>query len=123
MPPERSRLDARGTSCADRATAITDSLTEPERVSNATVTVDTDEGTVEYDPERTLLAGTSDAVEDAGYSAEPRSVTIDISDVMCSNSFASSVHCSPLLGTHRADADEPTGFGHGAISQHGIQTA
>lgn len=85
MPIRQTHLDIQGMSYANCATTITETLTDLTEVSNATVNLATDEGTVEYDPEHTSLAEVYDAVEDAGYSVERRSVTIGISDMTCSN--------------------------------------
>ena len=72
-------------SCATCAQSITESVEGLAGVSEATVNYATDEGTVEYDPERVSLSDVYAAVDDAGYEAVSSSTTIAITDMSCAN--------------------------------------
>ncbi|MFC7233773.1 heavy metal translocating P-type ATPase [Halosegnis marinus] len=79
------RLDVGGMSCANCSATVEEALDSLDGVEAANVNYATDEGTVEYDPERVSLAAIRDAVADAGYSLVTDSVTVSVTDMTCAN--------------------------------------
>jgi len=61
------RLDIEGMSCANCAGTIENALERVDGVESTTINFATDEGTVDYDPDRTTLAAIYEAIELAGY--------------------------------------------------------
>jgi len=84
----RVRVEIRGMSCANCSSTVTESLERLEGVGEANVNYATDEGTVEYDPERVSLSAVYDAIEDAGYEPVAETVTVGITDMTCANCSA-----------------------------------
>jgi Cu+-exporting ATPase len=72
-------------SCANCAQTIDDSVGALDGVSEVDVNYATDEGAVEYDPERTSLGEIYDAIDEAGYEAASESVTVAVTDMSCAN--------------------------------------
>jgi Cu+-exporting ATPase len=60
-------LDIEGMSCANCAGTIENALERVDGVESTTINFATDEGTVDYDPDRTTLAAMYEAIELAGY--------------------------------------------------------
>ncbi|WP_247009066.1 heavy metal translocating P-type ATPase [Halorientalis litorea] len=85
MTTRRARLDLTGMSCANCAGTIEESVGELDGVSTVNANYATDEGSVEYDPDRVSLADIFAAVEDAGYGIVTEAVTIPITDMSCAN--------------------------------------
>ena len=85
MSHRKTQLDIQGMSCANCSQTITQALTDLDGVSEANINFATDEGTVEYDPEKTSLGEIYTAIDDAGYSAMSTSASIGITDMTCSN--------------------------------------
>ncbi len=83
-----AHLDVQGMTCTNCARTVTDALESVEGVTDVTVNVATDHGTVEYDTERTSLAEIYEAIESAGYGAARESVSIAITDMTCANCAA-----------------------------------
>ena len=85
MSHRKTQLDIQGMSCANCSQTITQALNDLDGVSEANINFATDEGTVEYDPEKTSLGDIYTAIDDAGYSAMSTSVSIGVTDMTCSN--------------------------------------
>ena len=85
MENRKSQLDIQGMSCANCSQTITRALHDLDGVNEANVNFATDEGSVEYDPEKTSLAEICGAIDDAGYDAVRSSVSIGITNMTCSN--------------------------------------
>lgn len=86
MAPRRTaQLDIQGMSCANCSQTITEAVEDLSGVSEATINVATDEGSIDYDPTETSLAEIYDAIEDSGYSALRASASIGITDMTCAN--------------------------------------
>lgn len=85
MSQRRTQLEIQGMSCANCSQTITRALQALDGVSEANINAATDEGTIEYDPEKTSLTEIYAAIEDAGYSAQRTSTSIGITDMTCSN--------------------------------------
>ncbi|ELZ80836.1 copper-transporting ATPase [Haloferax larsenii JCM 13917] len=85
MSSRRTHLDIRGMSCANCSRTVAESLESLDGVTDATVNFATDEGTVEYDPERVSLAEVYDRIAESGYEAVSETRTIGISDMSCAN--------------------------------------
>ncbi|WP_129113660.1 heavy metal translocating P-type ATPase [Halegenticoccus tardaugens] len=85
MTTRKTQLDIRGMSCANCSGTITDALRSLDGVFETNVNFATDEGTVEYDPERVSLVEIYRAIDDAGYRAERATAAIGISDMTCAN--------------------------------------
>ncbi|MFC6864602.1 heavy metal translocating P-type ATPase [Halomicroarcula sp. GCM10025817] len=85
MSQRRSQIEIGGMSCANCSGTVQEALESLDGVSSASVNFATDEGTVEYDPERVSLRAVFDAIEDAGYEPRTESVTVGISDMTCAN--------------------------------------
>ena len=88
MTTRRERLAITGMSCANCSATVTDAVESLDGVREVSVNAATDEGTVEYDPERTSLAEIYDAVERAGYGAVGETITVAVTDMTCSNCAA-----------------------------------
>ncbi|SEL26995.1 heavy metal translocating P-type ATPase [Haloferax larsenii] len=85
MSSRRAHLDIRGMSCANCSRTVAESLESLDGVADATVNFATDEGTVEYDPERVSLAEVYDRIAESGYEAVSETRTIGISGMSCAN--------------------------------------
>jgi Cu+-exporting ATPase len=85
MTHRRSRIDIQGMSCANCSQTVSETVEALDGVSEANVNFATDEGTVEYDPDRVTLSAVYDAIESAGYSPVAETTTIGITDMSCSN--------------------------------------
>ncbi len=72
-------------SCANCSATIEDALTDLEGVISANANYATDEGSVEYDPEKVSLGEIYAAVESAGYGAVTETVSVAITDMSCAN--------------------------------------
>jgi len=72
-------------SCANCSATIEDALADLDGVVSANANYATDEGSVEYDPDRVSLGGIFDAIEAAGYGAVSETVTVAIADMSCAN--------------------------------------
>lgn len=72
-------------SCANCSSTITEALTEREGVGEVNVNFATDEGTVEYDPERISLAEIYETVEESGYEPVAETLSVGITDMTCAN--------------------------------------
>jgi Cu+-exporting ATPase len=71
--------------CANCASTVTDTVEALDGVDSASVNFATDEGTVEYDPERVTLAEIYDAIAGAGYDPVAETATVGIADMSCAN--------------------------------------
>jgi Cu+-exporting ATPase len=91
-----TRLDITGMSCANCADTIEEQLVAVDGVTDVSVNVATDEGTVEYDSETVTLGEIYDAIESAGYGAISQTVTISVSDMSCAN-------CAETIETRLTD--------------------
>jgi len=85
MNTRQSRLDISGMTCANCAGTITDRVTALDGVTAASINFATDEGTVEYDPDRVSLGEVYDAVDDAGYDPIAETLTVPVTDMSCAN--------------------------------------
>ncbi|WP_284009593.1 heavy metal translocating P-type ATPase [Haloarcula pelagica] len=85
MTTRTARLELTGMSCANCSATIEERVGELEGVSHVDANYATDEGSVEYDPNRVTLAEIFAAVEDAGYGVVTETVTIGITDMSCAN--------------------------------------
>ena len=85
MSTRTVRLELTGMSCANCAATIEDAVGDLDGVSSADVNAATDEGSVEYDPERTSLGDIYDVIDRAGYGAARETLTIGITDMTCAN--------------------------------------
>ncbi|ELZ81069.1 copper-transporting ATPase [Haloferax elongans ATCC BAA-1513] len=85
MSSRRAHLDIRGMSCANCSRTVAESLESLDGVTDATVNFATDEGTVEYDPERVSLAEVYDRIAESGYEAVSETRAIGISGMSCAN--------------------------------------
>ena len=72
-------------SCANCASTIEEAVGDLGGVESVTANYATDEGSVEYDPERVSLAEIYDAVAESGYEAAAETVTVGITDMSCAN--------------------------------------
>ncbi len=85
MATRNSQLDITGMSCANCSATIEDTLGNLDGVMQADANYATDEGSVQYDPERVSLGDIYDAIDEAGYGAVSQTVTIAITDMSCAN--------------------------------------
>jgi Cu+-exporting ATPase len=85
MGTRTAQLNVTGMSCANCSATVGEALDELDGVVEANVNYATDEGSVEYDPERVSLGEIYDAVEAAGYGVVSDTVSIAISDMSCAN--------------------------------------
>jgi Cu+-exporting ATPase len=81
----RERVAISGMSCANCSQTVSEAVSEVDGVVDVSVNYATDEGTVEYDPERTTLAEIFDAIEGSGYDPVVDTVSVVISDMHCAN--------------------------------------
>ncbi|MFC7227495.1 heavy metal translocating P-type ATPase [Salinirubellus salinus] len=81
----RERVAISGMSCANCSQTVSEAVAGLDGVSDVSVNFATDEGTVEYDPDRTSLAEIFGAIEGAGYDPVTDSVSVAISDMHCAN--------------------------------------
>ena len=88
MTTRTARLQLDGMSCANCAGTIAESVGALSGVESVDANYATDEGTVEYDPEKTTLAAIYDAIEDSGYGAVSETVTIAVTDMSCASCSA-----------------------------------
>ncbi|MFC6726579.1 heavy-metal-associated domain-containing protein, partial [Halobium palmae] len=72
-------------SCANCSSTITEAVKKLDGVGEVNVNFATDEGTVEYDPDRASPAELYGAIEDAGYEPVAETVTVGITDMTCAN--------------------------------------
>ncbi|WP_224450140.1 heavy metal translocating P-type ATPase [Haloprofundus salilacus] len=82
---QRVRIEVRGMSCANCSSTVTSAVEELDGVREVNVNYATDEGTVEYDPERVSLSEVYDAIERSGYDPVGEEVNVGITDMTCSN--------------------------------------
>jgi Cu+-exporting ATPase len=85
MGTRTTHLDISGMSCANCSATVGDALESLDGVVDANVNFATDEGSVEYDPDRVSLSEIADAIDEAGYGVVLETATIAISDMTCSN--------------------------------------
>ena len=85
MSTRTARLELRGMSCANCASTIEETVGDLEGVQAVTANYATDEGTVEYDPDRVPLAAVYAAVDESGYEAAAETVTVGVTDMSCAN--------------------------------------
>jgi len=85
MSTRTARLDVTGMSCANCSATVQGALESLGGVTEVSINVATDEGTVEYDPDTVSLREIYDAIEAAGYGAVSETVTIGIADMRCAN--------------------------------------
>jgi len=71
MDKDNATLKLRGMSCASCANSIEDAIRSLPGVSECSVNFGAEQATVTYDPKRTDLEAIQDAVDAAGYSAQP----------------------------------------------------
>ncbi len=88
MNTRTARLEIGGMSCSTCSGTVTEALESLDGVDSASVNFATDEGTVEYDPDRVSLAALYDVVRDAGYDPVSATATIGISGMSCSTCAA-----------------------------------
>ena len=88
MSTRTAHLEIGGMSCSTCSGTVTDALESLDGVEAASVNFATDEGTVEYDPERVSLATLYDAVRDAGYDPVSATATVGIGGMSCSTCAA-----------------------------------
>ncbi|WP_224269290.1 heavy metal translocating P-type ATPase [Haloprofundus salinisoli] len=82
---QRVRIEVRGMSCANCSSTVTSAVEELDGVGEVNVNYATDEGTVEYDPDRVSLAAVYDAIERSGYDPVAEEANVGITDMTCSN--------------------------------------
>ncbi|WP_224336497.1 heavy metal translocating P-type ATPase [Haloprofundus halobius] len=82
---QRVRIEVRGMSCSNCSSTVTSAVEELDGVGEVNVNYATDEGTVEYDPDRVSLAEVYDAIERSGYDPVAEEVNVGITDMTCSN--------------------------------------
>ena len=85
MATHKSQLDITGMSCANCSATIEDTLENLDGVTEVDANYATDEGTVQYDPERLTLGDIYDAIDEAGYGVVSETVTVAITDMSCAN--------------------------------------
>ena len=85
MTSRTTHLDITGMTCANCSATVGDALESLDGVVEANANFATDEGSVEYDPDKVTLEEIYKAIEDAGYGAVSDTVTIGISDMTCAN--------------------------------------
>ena len=105
----RERLAVGGMSCSTCSETVSEAVGSLDGVEGASVNYATDEGTVEYDPERASLAEIFDAIEDAGYEPRRETRTIEIVGMHCANcSETVEGALADLPGVVRADVNYAT---------------
>ena len=105
----RERLTILGMSCTNCSSTVTNRLESLEGVIEANINFATDEGTIEYDPERTTLAEIYDAIADAGYEAVSETMTIAVTDMSCANCAETiDARLAETPGVVRADVNYAT---------------
>ncbi len=85
MSQHRSHVEVREMSCANCSRTVTDAVETLDGVSEADINYATDEGTIEYDPDRISLEHIYRAIDEAGYTPVTETVTIGITDMSCAN--------------------------------------
>jgi Cu+-exporting ATPase len=85
MTKRTTHLELQGMSCANCAQTVGDALEKRDGVEAASINFATDEGSVEYDPDRITLSELVTAVEDAGYGVTLETVSVGITDLSCAN--------------------------------------
>ena len=88
MSTRTAHLDIGGMSCSTCSSTVSDAVESLAGVEEASVSFATDEGTVEYDPERVSLAAVYAAIREAGYDPVSETVTVGIAGMSCSNCAA-----------------------------------
>ncbi|MDY6776094.1 MAG: heavy metal translocating P-type ATPase [Halobacteria archaeon] len=81
----KANLRIEGMSCANCSQAVAEGISSLDGVDDANINYATDEGTVEYDPEKVTLSEIYDAVERAGYDPVRRTRTVEIRGMSCAN--------------------------------------
>ncbi|XGI83013.1 heavy metal translocating P-type ATPase [Halorutilales archaeon Cl-col2-1] len=81
----KANLRIEGMSCANCSQAVAEGISSLDGIDDANINYATDEGTVEYDPEKVTLSEIYDAVERAGYDPVRRTRTVDIRGMSCAN--------------------------------------
>jgi Cu+-exporting ATPase len=105
----REQVAITGMTCANCSGTVADAVGDIDGVSDVSVNFATDEGTVEYDPDRTSLAEIFDAIEDAGYAPVTDTVSVAISDMHCANCATTNEDALLALpGVVRADVNYAT---------------
>jgi Cu+-exporting ATPase len=105
----RDQVAITGMTCANCSGTVADAVGDIDGVSDVSVNFATDEGTVEYDPDRTSLAEIFDAIEDAGYAPVTDTVSVAISDMHCANCATTNEDALLALpGVVRADVNYAT---------------
>jgi len=80
-----SRVEIDGMSCANCSSTVEDAVGSLDGVEAVSVNAATDEGSVDYDPDRVTLSEVYGAVESAGYDPYERSITVGVTDMSCAN--------------------------------------
>ncbi|GAA0508117.1 heavy metal translocating P-type ATPase [Halorubrum aquaticum] len=75
-------------SCSTCSSTVTEALEDLDGVETASVNFATDEGTVEYDPDRVVLADLYGAIREAGYDPVSETATVGIGGMSCSTCAA-----------------------------------
>jgi len=88
MSTRTAHLDIGGMSCSTCSATVTDAVESLAGVEEASVSFATDEGTVEYAPDRVSLAEVYGAIRAAGYDPVSATVTVGIAGMSCSNCAA-----------------------------------
>jgi Cu+-exporting ATPase len=105
----REQVAITGMTCANCSGTVAEAVGDIDGVSDVSVNFATDEGAVEYDPDRTSLAEIFDAIEDAGYAPVTDSVSVAISDMHCANCATTNEDALLALpGVVRADVNYAT---------------
>ncbi len=99
MSERHAHLEITGMSCSTCSGTVEEALEAQAGVSAASANYATDEGTVEYDPDRVSLAGIYETLEEAGYEAASVARSITVLGMSCST-------CS---GTVEATLEEAPG--------------
>ncbi|MFB6266497.1 MAG: heavy metal translocating P-type ATPase [Halodesulfurarchaeum sp.] len=81
----QARLELTGMSCANCAATVQDAVEALDGVEAADANFATEEGSVEYDPDRVSLSDIYEAIGEAGYGAVSERISIGISDMHCAN--------------------------------------
>ncbi|SMO67646.1 heavy metal translocating P-type ATPase [Halorubrum cibi] len=88
MSTRTAHLEIGGMSCSTCSSTVTEALEGLDGVEAASVNFATDEGTVEYDPDRVVLADLYGAIREAGYDPVSETATVGIGGMSCSTCAA-----------------------------------
>ena len=80
----RTRVPIGGMHCSTCSETVADALRALDGVENVSVNYATDEGTVEYDPDRVTLETIYETIESSGYEPQRETTTIDVAGMHCS---------------------------------------